>query len=126
MSIAAARATLVQDLSLADIRVYDGWQDKIESPCAVVVPSRDQYAVPGKTFGIEVEVRMDIILMVASSLAELDDLIETTLLNSMGDWGFIGVDGPGGVGGLGFTTVDVGQNMLGARVHLSKMITLGG
>lgn len=120
--IAALRATLAADLEAAGVTVHPAYPDRLSPPCLVVSPpASGQYVTSGPNFGATYTVHADVVALVAKgtpslSLADLDDLVEAILTNTV-DWSLDGVDAP--------AVVAVGSGeMLGTVVHLSKSARL--
>lgn len=80
--------------------VYDAWEDRINVPCAVVVPDdQEKYLTLGTRFGSRV-VNLRVFLIVKHTASrkkaseDLDNLIEEVLTKLEREWAIGGVDAP--------------------------------
>jgi hypothetical protein len=92
------------------VHVYEAWPDTVRAPCVLVGPDQP-YVSAGQTFGMY-EVHLSVSVFTSKRLADLDQLIETVLLNSA-DWGMVGVSAPG------IVTV-AAVDLLGVTIQLVK------
>lgn len=129
--IAELRTALVADLvtgsggnaSPIGVPVKEAWPSKVLNPPVVyVVPPQDRpYVTAGPNFG-QWTVAVDLVILsgradAADALAELEQLVEIALANTV-DWTLAGgVDSP--------STITVnGTECLGTTLHLSKPASL--
>jgi hypothetical protein len=118
--ISELRSVLLADLvagyavtgtgSVPRVVVSEGWLPRINPPAVVVEPG-EPYVIVGQVFGAY-EVRMELTILVARDLADLDLMIETAISNTA-DWGMQGVSMPR-------TFTYAGQDMLRCTVFISK------
>lgn len=117
------RDKLAADLAVLGVPVMDQWAIRAEPPTIFLAPPlAGPYVTPANTFQTYV-MGLDVVVLVLrrppdEGRAELEDLIEGVLVNSV-DWAMRSVDSPAVA-----TITDSTFEYLGSVVHLAKDLTL--